>query len=102
MASAKLPFGSIEYLHVPITRDDDSVAVDLTGVQIEVAILADGVEPSAPGVTWHLTQTLVSEGEVLARYLLDGTTARGRWNVWVRVGAGPELALRKAGLLTVT
>lgn len=99
--AAKIPFGSVEYLHVPITRDEDSTPVDLTKVGVEVAILSETADPSAPGVAWSVATVVGDAQEVRARHLLDGTTLRGRYAVWVRLTAIPEAALRKAGTLTV-
>lgn len=81
---------SKEYVYVPV-----KAGVDLAALPVEVALTTNGAEPV--GADWRTAAWDQGRARVLVGPLPDG-----RYSVWVRVTATPEVPVMKAGLLDVT
>lgn len=88
----KVPVGSVEYLYVDIKTDRllDTQA-------IEVAFSVD-----LPPTLWHTASWQGDPGKFRsARVLLDGSLAKGVYDIWARVTDNPETPIIHAGRLRI-
>lgn len=96
MAGPSLKYGTVEFLYLPFSAKAFGTGTPAT-VQVQVAITASNVDTPTTG-QWQ--DAVVSGG--MARILLDGTLARGRYFVWLRIFDAPEVPIRQPGTLTIT
>lgn len=97
---------SREYVLVPVSATIEGVTIDPTVYPVEVAVVAGS--PSSPG-SWHTAEwdtDLAAAPDVHMAKLLVGpggvvAPGPGTYDVWVRVGANPELPVMHSGVLVI-
>jgi hypothetical protein len=88
----KVPIGSVEYLYVDIKTDRQ-----LDSQAVEIALSVD-----LPPTVWLSAEWQGSAGTFRsARVLLDGTLAKGVYDIWARITDNPETPIIHAGRLRV-
>jgi hypothetical protein len=95
----RIPVDSLEYVPVPVRVSGEPPGVAAT---VEMAIIPDNVHPEETDwlpATWDVNA--VATAILLVGPGGDVELARGRYGVWVRVSANPEVVIRLAGLLEI-
>ncbi len=94
---------SKEYLKAPVRAMLAGVLVDPTGDLVELALVAESVQPTTwTAGSWETNPGAVAGPEYLARLLVDKPSP-GLYALWVRVTHESEVIVRKArGLVRVT
>ena len=96
MAIPRIPAISVEYLKVPITGP-----ADLTDLDIELAVVADGQTPESGD--W--TTGVWSDDGRHAMVLIgagDLTLTPGTYDVYVRITSTPEIPVLLSGSIHIT
>lgn len=97
---------SLEYVRVPVAAEDQGVAVDPTSNVVEFAFetFADDTEPSSfTAGDWETDPG--PPAIYYARILIGpaGTIvlADGKYHIWIKITASPEIPVRRVGVLTI-
>lgn len=94
---AQIPAISVEYVKVAVTGP---TGVDLTELDIALAIVADGQIPDTDD--WQVGTWIGSSAALLIGPGTDLELDRGTYDVYVRVTSDPEIPVLPSGSIHIT
>ena len=95
---------SKDFIRVPVSAEEDGLAVDPTGDVVEMAIVTASTDPV--GGDWNTAAWETAGSIYYARLLVGpgssfGALSAKTYDVWVKVTDSPEIPAMRAGPLQV-